>query len=705
MRRLFFWSGLFALGCIVSACGGDTTVEDGEGGAPPREVDTGLCVTDAECSDGQFCNGVELCEPSNDDADERGCIAGRFPPVCDDGVDCTSDACSALLGRCTFVPPDADGDGHLDADCEGDDRAVVGDDCDDDDPNRYPGNAEFCDTERHDEDCDLSTYGERDQDGDGEFDAECGNKDGRELVRGSDCNDRSIAQRSKQPEFCDDIDNDCNGDIDDDAKPVPWYPDEDQDLFGAYVDDPEMSCSPISGKSILPTDCDDDAIGISPVQPEACDFIDNDCDGFSDELPVCELGGSIIPGGGDGGSGGVSSGGSGGVETGGTGGVGTGGSGGVETGGTGSVGTGGSGTGGTPNEPGCGEWLFGAHAVRDDGIILHVAAAATQSPIYDEDGIAPLDGFVNGFQGPSHACGVRDTGEVLCWPIVATTAANGNGQLGRGTSGDAPPVFRAAPVLKPGNIPFTDGNVLAMRSSGNNNRNASCAIDEAEHLWCWGDLTYLANGGSAMNSPYAVEIKMNATDPLTGVVQVALGGSHACVVRDLGTPELWCWGLGTSYQLGDATTGTATYAKHITAIVDPVRAIAAENGTCSLLSDGTAKCWGSNSWGNLGLATASNPATTPSLVRKQSSDPLSDVTNLSLTNLAGAYSAAGSAWYSGYPGQNYAGPYLPTGSALIGVLDVQLVDWDGNTHPRTLLENGDYYIGGAATTLNCSDNW
>lgn len=49
--------------------------------------------------------------------------------------------------------PDADGDGRISIACEG------GDDGDDTDPNRYPGNLEVCDVLDYDEDCDFSGRG------------------------------------------------------------------------------------------------------------------------------------------------------------------------------------------------------------------------------------------------------------------------------------------------------------------------------------------------------------------------------------------------------------------------------------------------------------------------------------------------------------------------------------------------------------------
>ena len=84
---------------------------------------------------------------------------------------CTSryDFCFEITptrGECR--PRDADGDGV-------DSLVTGGSDCDDNDRNRFPGNTEVCDPDGHDEDCDYATFGNRDADGDGYFDAMCTN--------------------------------------------------------------------------------------------------------------------------------------------------------------------------------------------------------------------------------------------------------------------------------------------------------------------------------------------------------------------------------------------------------------------------------------------------------------------------------------------------------------------------------------------------
>lgn len=82
---------------------------------------------------------------------------------------------------------DQDGDGHIRMRCGGSD-------CDDTDPDRFPGNAEVCDANHHDEDCDPSTFGARDQDYDESLDASCCNRSETGSWHcGTDCDDRNPA--------------------------------------------------------------------------------------------------------------------------------------------------------------------------------------------------------------------------------------------------------------------------------------------------------------------------------------------------------------------------------------------------------------------------------------------------------------------------------------------------------------------------------
>ena len=105
--------------------------------------------------------------------------------------------------------------GH--ADCDGDGHAGYsdrGDDCDDFDPQRYPGRAEVADT--RDDDCDAATFGSRDEDQDGFIAAEVYNTaaDGQRYG-GDDCDDHRRQVRPNAQELPNHVDDDCNGIVDD----------------------------------------------------------------------------------------------------------------------------------------------------------------------------------------------------------------------------------------------------------------------------------------------------------------------------------------------------------------------------------------------------------------------------------------------------------------------------------------------------------
>jgi hypothetical protein len=270
---------LSVLGCSREP----VTFSDGEpGGAGPDAP----CRKDEDCSDRDFCNGEEQCDPGSKAANQRGCVPSTRPIECDDEIPCTLDACSNSLERCVFTPPDADDDGYMDATCLGSKGEPLGNDCDDNDPRRAPGNLEVCDDSDQDEDCDPATFGSRDDDGDGAISDNCCNGD----ECGDDCDDENLTVRPFQPEFCDQIDNNCDGKKDNGASAVLWYPDEDGDSFGSIEGKPKLSCEILVGASVLATDCNDTKASVHPAAAERCtDSADNDCNGFTDEGPECEI--------------------------------------------------------------------------------------------------------------------------------------------------------------------------------------------------------------------------------------------------------------------------------------------------------------------------------------------------------------------------------------------------------------------------------
>lgn len=132
------------------------------------------------------------------------------------------------LVRCVSAGqnPDCDGDGF-------NSEQFGGFDCDDADRNRFPGNTEVADADGHDEDCDYTTYGFRDADGDGFGDHRAQNVNNAGVViAGEDCDDRRRSVNPNAPEVCNGIDDNCDGAIDDGVQ-ITLYRDQDKDGFGS----------------------------------------------------------------------------------------------------------------------------------------------------------------------------------------------------------------------------------------------------------------------------------------------------------------------------------------------------------------------------------------------------------------------------------------------------------------------------------------
>jgi alpha-tubulin suppressor-like RCC1 family protein len=206
--------------------------------------------------------------------------------------------------------------------------------------------------------------------------------------------------------------------------------------------------------------------------------------------------------------------------------------------------------------------------------------------------------------GNNHACAVV-SGGVKCW------GANESGQLGNGSTINS---------LTPVSVSGLSSGVTAVSVGGNtysyNNRssNYSCAVVSGG-VKCWG-----ANGsgqlgnGSTTNSPTPVSV----SGLTSGVTAVSVGGSssyssdsvHACAVVS-GAAK--CWGDNGAGQLGNSSTIASQTPVSVTGLTAGVTAISVGGGagymggnssfSCAVVS-GAAKCWGANSYGQLGNATS-----------------------------------------------------------------------------------------------------
>lgn len=225
------------------------------------------CERDSDCDDLRFCNGNEECDYGRCAPAEFTCIGDNY--VCDEG-----------MKICRCEEPDADRDGAYSVQCGGTD-------CDDDEARRYPGAAEACDAADRDEDCDTATFGSRDLDGDGHTDTACANVSAAgEITGGTDCDDTRAGTHPGVPESCNEIDDDCDGAIDESAL-VASYVDQDGDGYGEG--DFELLCAGLAGYSNRGGDCDDT---LSQVHPGAFRCLSG---GAEFEIELCDDDGAWGP--------------------------------------------------------------------------------------------------------------------------------------------------------------------------------------------------------------------------------------------------------------------------------------------------------------------------------------------------------------------------------------------------------------------------
>jgi hypothetical protein len=231
-----------------------------------------------DCNDGDatiFPAAMELCDGTDND--------------CDGYID-------EEVEETFYVDADADGFGSPDIyiqACSAPQGFISnGSDCDDTDATSHPGAAEICDLV--DNDCNsliddglgIDVYIDGDGDGYGsslERIESCFVPEGYSSNDG-DCDDSNERANPSELEFCDGMDNNCNGIIDEDiAEDAPiWYEDVDNDGFGNtqfFV----HACTQPSGFVVNDLDCDDVNSDTFPGADEFCNFVDDDCDGYIDE--------------------------------------------------------------------------------------------------------------------------------------------------------------------------------------------------------------------------------------------------------------------------------------------------------------------------------------------------------------------------------------------------------------------------------------
>ncbi len=238
--------------------------------------------------------------------------------------------------------------------------------------------------------------------------------------------------------------------------------------------------------------------------------------------------------------------------------------------------------------------------------------------LYPVDFGSPLE-IVGVNAGGSFSCAHLIDGSIRCW------GANGYGQLGLGDQmarGDnANELGSFLPVISLG----TSFDVKSLKSGGGH----TCASDtDSSALKCWGrnDTAQLGLGDIQNRGDGSGEMGDNLPALLLSnddavIKSQAAGARHHCVILEIaGLAQLKCWGDNSQGQCGSALSNfigdnTNETSDQLQAIDlgegGPVRDIAAGGShTCAVLSNEGLKCWGDNTFGQLGYGDAlpRNPA-------------------------------------------------------------------------------------------------
>ena len=154
----------------------------------------------------------------------------------------------------------------------------------------------------------------------------------------------------------------------------------------------------------------------------------------------------------------------------------------------------------------------------------------------------------------------------------------------------------------------------------------TCALRQAA-LRCWGQN---AVGQLGYGSTAAVGDERQDLPPADivldhDVLAVAVGAGHTCALLDVGGDNLRCWGSNESGQLG--LPGTSIVGdERDESLVTPVKLggpaldiVAGDRHTCARMANGAVRCWGDNTYGQLGhpggqsIGEYEDPAASPVL--------------------------------------------------------------------------------------------
>jgi alpha-tubulin suppressor-like RCC1 family protein len=160
----------------------------------------------------------------------------------------------------------------------------------------------------------------------------------------------------------------------------------------------------------------------------------------------------------------------------------------------------------------------------------------------------PLTGVIAIAGGGNHSLAAKSNGRVWAW------GRNGDGQLGDSTLNER---ATPTPVCDTGQTDCT-ANPLTGVIGIAGGLQFSLALKGNGTVWGWGSNT-IGQLGDSTNTDRTTPVETCdtgqtncATNPLTGVIEIAFGDFHSAAMKSDGT--VWAWGRNLEGQLGDSTT-------------------------------------------------------------------------------------------------------------------------------------------------------
>ena len=155
-------------------------------------------------------------------------------------------------------------------------------DCNDANELVFPGAVEFCDGLDNDcngENDEIYNIGDDCSNGVGE----CNTTGVYQCAENQISTECDAVPNQPVDELCDGLDNNCNNFIDEGLEENVFYADLDADGYGDF-NNSLIACSLPPGYVTNFSDCNDADLNINPAALEVCDHVDNNCDGEIDEI-------------------------------------------------------------------------------------------------------------------------------------------------------------------------------------------------------------------------------------------------------------------------------------------------------------------------------------------------------------------------------------------------------------------------------------